>query len=290
MIARKKHAVGRRRFWGAPLLGAVLLWGWAAPPAWAGGACAPELRAALEAATRTAENRVRDRYRRPYRTLCFFGVRPHMTVVEVWPGGGWYTEILAPLLRREGKLYAAHFSPDSEVAYFNESRRKFLQKMRSHPVYGRVEVTSLYPPGEVEFAPAGTVDRVLVFRNVHNWVRTGRTEEYFRALARVLKPGGKLGVVQHRAAAGADEESIKRSGYVPEDFVIAQARAAGLRLLARGEFNANPADSRDHPEGVWTLPPSLRLEEKDREKYLAIGESDRMTLLFGKPREGARGG
>lgn len=242
------------------------------------------LKQALDGSHRAAENKARDKYRRPEQTLSFFEVDETMTVVEIWPGAGWYTEILAPYLKDKGKLYAAHFSKDSEIPYFQTSLQAFVEKMRQQPeVYGKVELTVLHLPEFVEIAPEGTADRVLTFRNVHNWIKAGQADAVFAAMFKALKPGGILGVVEHRSLPGAALETQVQTGYVDESHVIELAEKAGFKLLNRSEINANPKDIKDYPAGVWTLPPTLRLNEQDREKYLAIGESDRMTLKFVKP-------
>lgn len=228
----------------------------------------------------------RDRYRHPQATLTFFDVQPDMTVVEIWPGtAGWYTEILAPYLREQGKLYAAHFSPDSTLSFFRDSRKQFLDKLLTSPdLYDKVTVTVFDPASPLDIAPAGSVDRVLTFRNVHNWYMRGGGDERvlaaFSAFYRALKPGGILGVVEHRLPSSRPESDQQASGYIREDYIIRLAQQAGFTLHATSDVNANPADNTNHPEGVWTLPPTLRLGETQRAYYLSIGESDRMTLSF----------
>ena len=249
-----------------------------------GPAPSPGLDQALAADHRTPAFRERDRYRHPKQTLEFFGLRPDQTVVEVWPGAGWYTEILAPYLRASGKYYAAGLVATLDA---NEYRRNtignFATKLAARPdLYDRAIVTELGRPDRWQACPPGTADLVLTFRNVHNWMAGDYEAEMFKAFHAALKPGGVLGVVEHRARPGTSREQMKKSGYVTEEHVIKTAEAAGFRLDARSEINANPADTKDYPEGVWTLPPTLELKDKDREKYLAIGESDRMTLRFVK--------
>ena len=235
---------------------------------------------------RTPAFKARDRYRHPGETLLFFGLRPDMHVVEVWPGAGWYAEILAPALRERGKYYAAHYPiDDRSPPNWRSSRQAFLDKLAKQPaLYDRTVVTALSAPERVDMAPKGTVDLVLTFRNVHNWTTNyGNDQAMFHAFYDVLKPGGVLGVVEHRAREGTGLEDMKRTGYMTETYVIGLAQKAGFVLAARSDVNANPKDTKDHRAGVWTLPPTLRLGNTDREKYLQIGESDRMTLKFVKP-------
>ena len=237
----------------------------------------------LQSPDRTPAFVERDVYRHPAETLGFFGVKPNMTVVEIWPGGGWYTEILAPFLEG-GKLYAAHFAKDSGIKYFDKSRLFFEEKIKADTeLYQALTMAEFSPKMNTLSVPDGSADAVLTFRNVHNWLRSINEAEAFALFYKALKPGGVLGVVEHRAKADTSWESMKQSGYMTEAYVIALAEKAGFVFDARSEINANPKDSADHPKGVWTLPPTLRLQDKDREKYLAIGESDRMTLRFKKP-------
>lgn len=233
---------------------------------------------------RSESNSARDVYRNPVATLEFFEIQPNHTVVEISPGGGWYTEILAPYLRAEGLLYAAHFPVETDIAYYVRSREAFMQKLEKNPaVYDKVQVTEFGAGAATPIAPAGSADRVLTFRNVHNWLGNDFAAEAFAQFYAALKPGGLLGVVEHRAKPGTSAKEMQTSGYVTEEAVIDLAEKAGFELVARNEINANPKDSKDHPRGVWTLPPSLALGDQDRQKYLAIGESDRMTLKFRKP-------
>jgi predicted methyltransferase len=264
-----------------------------APPAPAPEQKAPEpstgrlgkIEAAVAHSGRTPANVARDRYRNPAATLNFFEVDPNDTVVEIWPGGGWYTEILAPYLAAGGgKLYAA--APD-----WGRSGLTKLQQADAK-LYGSIETVD-FPAFDAaaKQVPAGTADVVLTFRNVHNWRMGYRRDdkqdysaEAFRQIFAMLKPGGILGIVDHRLPETADAERERTSGYIKTSTVRQLAEAAGFRLAASSEINANPRDTADWPEGVWTLPPSFALKDKDREKYLAIGESDRMTLKFVKPR------
>ncbi len=241
---------------------------------------------ALNGPQRTPAYSNRDVYRHPQQTLQFFEVTPASTVVEIWPGGGWYTEILAPLLRDEGRLYAAHFPSESGVAYYDKSRAAFVAKLAADSAsYSQVEIRELSPPGKTAISPLASADTVLTFRNVHNWLKAGNAEGVFAAMYASLKPGGVLGVVEHRAKPGTSLEDMIQSGYVTEQQVKDLALGAGFEFVAASEVNANPKDTARHPKGVWTLPPSLRLADQDPAKYLAIGESDRMTLKFLKPVE-----
>jgi len=234
------------------------------------------LSAALAAPTRTPANVARDRYRHPKETLTFFGVQPGHTVVELWPGGGWYTEILAPYLASGGAL---HVIPPA-----GSYDQRIRAKIASNPVYGAVQVAT-FNAGQPTAIAAGSADVVLTFRNVHSWLDEEQpiADQVFAEAFRVLKPGGTLGVVEHRLPEEEEDARQMTSGYVKVSTVRRLAETAGFKFVEASEINANPKDTKDYPEGVWTLPPSLRLGDKDREKYLAIGESDRMTLKFVKP-------
>jgi predicted methyltransferase len=238
------------------------------------------LEQALTGEHRSAKNKARDQYRHPIETLTFFGFKPEMTVVEITPGGGWYTEILAPALKAKGKLYGAHYPDTGEDNYYSNSRKQLEKMLASNAVFSEVELTDFVPRKPSELAPEGTVDLVITFRNLHNWKDEG-VEQVFKDAYKALKAGGVLGVVEHRLPAGVSPE--KAVGYVSEANTIKQAKAAGFRFAGASEINANPKDMAQHPKGVWTLPPVLRLGEQDKDKYLAIGESDRMTLKFVKP-------
>ncbi|WP_394192591.1 class I SAM-dependent methyltransferase [Pseudoalteromonas atlantica] len=241
----------------------------------------------LQKAVESAErNNERDQYRNPVQTLDFFGFKPTMTVVEIAPGGGWYSDILAPALKGQGTYYAAHFPADSSVGYYQRSLASFKKKIAEDKRYSQVKVTEFAPLTHLEIAPANSADMVLTFRNVHNWYMSKEKDaalSAFKSFFSALKPGGTLGVVEHRLPESSADEMQKSSGYMKQSVVIALAKQAGFELEASSEINANPLDTADHPKGVWTLPPRLALDEKDAAKYKAIGESDRMTLKFKKP-------
>ena len=246
------------------------------------------LAAAIASPARTPKYLARDQYRHPLETLRFFGVRPDQTVVEIWPGGGWYMEILAPYLHDHGKYYAAIEAPDVDGApkEASDNAARLRKKIADDPArFGAVKVTELHPPQLTEICPSGTADVVLTFRNVHNWMAAGNEQAQFDAFFKALKPGGVLGVVEHRARPGTSRDEMGKSGYVDEGYVKKLAATAGFRFDAESPINDNPKDTKDYPEGVWTLPPTLALGDKDRAKYVAIGESDRMTLRFVKPRQ-----
>lgn len=247
------------------------------------------LDAAIAGDHRSEANRARDVYRHPKETLLFFGLRADMTVMEVWPGaGGWYTEILAPVLRDRGRYLAAQWDPASDSQFVQDALKAYREKLAARPdLYGKVEVVALQYPNAMTPVPPGTVDMVLTFRNIHNWMARDAARPMFEAMYAALKPGGILGVVEHRAAPdGPPQDPKARSGYVREDYAIELITGVGFEFLGSSEINANPKDTRDYEQGVWTLPPTLRLGERDREKYLAIGESDRFTLRFRKPPTG----
>ena len=248
------------------------------------GAANASLEAVIAGAHRAPENAARDRYRRPYETLTFFGLKPGMTVVEIWPGQGWYTEILAPYLTKSGAYYAASWDRNEKRSYVQRRLKEYHAKLKARPgIYGKVAVTELSMQ-KTSIAPKGSADMVLTFRNVHNWMLRGFDRKVFEAMYDALKPGGVLGVVEHRANPDAFPDPQAKSGYVQEAQVIQSAEAAGFKLVEKSEINANPRDTRNHPRGVWTLPPTLILKVLNRDKYLAIGESDRMTLKFVKPK------
>jgi len=244
---------------------------------------AAKLDQVLAGSWRSDKNKARDQYRHPKQTLAFFGVKSTDTLIEITPGGGWYAEILAPLMKGSGTYIAAAAKPkkpDGEAARDNNGlKTKFEGDPAEYSEAKIVEFDSASP----NFGAPGSADTVVTFRNVHNWVMADTAPAMFKAFYEVLKPGGVLGVVDHRAAPGADLAKIKDSGYLPQDYVIKLATDAGFQLTAQSEINANPKDTKDYEKGVWTLPPTYELGDKDREKYAAIGESDRMTLRFIKP-------
>ncbi len=238
------------------------------------------LQAAIDAPGRDAANRMRDGYRNPLQTLQFFGVLPNQTVIEITPGGGWYSEILAPYLNADGRYIGAvpAAAADSKGGLRNTA---FRDKLTGNPASANATMIEL--DAKAPTLASGSADAVLTFRNVHNWVGAGNADAYFRAFFGALKPGGVLGVVEHRAKPGTDLEVMKSSGYLTEALVTKYATDAGFVLEASSEANANPKDGANHPNGVWTLPPVNRHDAADKAKYKAIGESDRMTLRFRKP-------
>lgn len=247
-----------------------------------GGATEAEFRRLLAAPHRRPANVARDPARHPAETLAFFGVQADSTVVEILPGSaGYYMEILAPFLRERGRYVAAGRDETAPAAYQADHQR-LLDRLRAEPaLYERVQVTK-FNADRHAVAAEGSADFVLTFRNLHNWMESGETEAALRAFRRALKPGGVLGVVDHRGRTDRSQAEQMASGYVREDVAVQLIERAGFRLVARSGVNDNPRDTKDHPEGVWTLPPSLRMGERDRAKWLAIGESDRFTLKFAK--------
>ncbi|PCK07903.1 MAG: methyltransferase [Alteromonadaceae bacterium] len=249
------------------------------------------LEQAVEGKHRTEAYVARDQYRHPVKTLQLFDIQPSHTVVEVWPSGGWYTEILAPYLRSKGKLIAAHYDvEDKQAGYRSGSRTRFEKKMKASPkVYSKVDVVSLMfdeSTGTLikPAAEPNSVDRVVTFRSAHGMYAQGTIDAAFAHFFDILKPGGKLGFVQHQADAGQDWMS-KNIGYIGREYVVDMAAKSGFVLESEGYFNNNPQDTKRYDAGVWQLPPSLRGSKTDAEKapFITIGESDRMTLVFVKP-------
>jgi predicted methyltransferase len=237
--------------------------------------------AALSGAHRSAENKARDAYRHPAQTLTFFGIKPTSSVVEISPSGGWYTEILAPYLHDMGTFYAAASNPAASEGA-TAAVKTFKDKLAANPaVYSNVKVTA-FGKGAYDIAPAGSVDAVLTFRNVHNWYMAGFAPEAFKAFFVALKPGGILGIEEHRLPEDKPDSLMKSSGYMKVSYIRKIAEAAGFKYVGSSNVNANPKDTKDYPKGVWTLPPNYAEGDKDKAKYAAIGESDRMTLKFVK--------
>lgn len=232
---------------------------------------------------RTTEDRARDQYRHPVETLAFFGITPDATVIEITPGGGWYTDILAPFVRAHGHFVGAVWDetlPD-QPAYYARLNTALTEKIAAAPdVYGDAELRR-FNAADPNFGEPDSADFVLTFRNVHNWVPAGTADAYFKAFFEVLKPGGVLGTVDHRAMG--EEATDGKNGYLTEKQVIALAEGVGFKFAGRSDINANPADTADHAKGVWTLPPTFALGDENRDKYAEIGESNRMTLKFVKP-------
>lgn len=249
-----------------------------------------ELTARVETASygdhRSDKNKARNQYRHPVGTLAFFGLKPDMSVLEIAPGGGWYTEILAPAMRDTGVYIAGSYDVEVEgqPKYRYRQHEALLSQITNQPdLYGQIKVANYSPPQSRKLGDEAAVDMVLTFRSSHGWLRDGLIDDVYSDFFKVLKPGGTLGVVQHRAPEDGDAVVWAKKGYVPESRVIQAAEKAGFVLDGKSEINANPKDLKDHDEGVWRLPPTLSLGDKDREKYLSIGESDRMTLRFKKP-------
>ena len=241
---------------------------------------------AAEGAHRSETNIARNEWRHPVETLTFFGIKNDMRVAEIWPGsGGWYTEILAPYLKENGLLVTLNYDGSTGREYFMRGDKKFRAKLAANPeVYGKVIVKNLLPPKSIPIMEdeIEDLDMILTFRNVHNWIRNDIAVEMFKQLNSLLKPGGVLGLVAHRGTPEMTEKKHATTGYLADSVIISLAERSGFELVDTSEINANPKDTKDHPEGVWTLPPSYRLGDVDRAKYQAIGESDRMTLKFVK--------
>lgn len=250
---------------------------------------APDLAALADHSFRSAEDKARNQYRHPIETLTFFGIQPNMSVLEIWPARGWYTDILAPYLKDQGKLSIANFRvddgtmQDDRKIFWSRISEKLSQRILQHKDhFGTVSQTEFDPPAYMYLGAAQQYDLVLSFRNAHIWNEQGYLLDVFRAVFDVLKPGGVFGIVEHRASRVSEISSSAVEGYLDESYVIAVAEQAGFTLQAKSEINANPKDTKDYPKGVYALPPTLAMGAVDRAKYLAIGESDRMTLKFVK--------
>ncbi len=243
-----------------------------------------KLQQIIQGQQRSAAHKARDVYRHPYATLKFFGLTDNMILVEITPGGGWYTEILAPYLKQNGQYIAASYDIHSKSDYYRTNAEKFEKKLKADPIsYSKTQVTVMQLPDSLDFAKANCVDMVVSFRNVHNWSVKGNAGKVFTAIYKSLKPGGVFGLVQHRAGDQFPKDKKGSMGYVSQKALIKVAEKAGFKLVATSEINANPKDIKNYSKGVWTLPPVFRLKEVDKAKFLAIGESDRMTLKFIKP-------
>ena len=249
---------------------------------------APQVSSALAKAVasefRTADNKLRDQYRHPAETLAFFDIKPEQTVIELWPGGGWYAEILAPYLAEKGQYVAANFETNpatdtNQSAYYKSAGLKFEKWVSDNKAsVGNVQFVTLDPPAKFSLGKDNSADHVLTFRNLHNWAMKGELEGVFKAAHDVLKVGGSLGIVEHRANIGMAAES----GYMDQNQMVELANKYGFELTGSSEVNANPKDTKDYQKGVWTLPPRLAMGDQDKQKYLDIGESDRMTIKFTK--------
>lgn len=237
----------------------------------------------LAGSQRTAADRSRDEYRHPKATLLFFGIRPNTRVLQVWPDSGWYTKILAPLVRTKGRYFAGVIAPDPGSRFLQARDADYRRLLSSRPdLYGAVKVVS-FPLDGRDVAPPGSLDMVLSFRDLHEWMALGDAQQALATIYRALAPGGVFGVVDNRADPAMPQDPRAKNGYVRQDYAIRLIEAAGFRLVASSEVNANPKDTKNYPAGVWTLPPDYRLGNIDRGKYEAIGESDRFTLKFVKP-------
>src|SRR5450830_30076 len=244
------------------------------------------LKAAINGAQRTPENITRDVYRHPDETLRFFGIRPDMKVVELAPGAGWYTEILAPYLRNDGLMIATASDPASDNEQSKRGYQRFKQRLDARPaVFDKVTIGVFEPPRNIHFAANNSVDMVLTFRNIHNWIANsnGSVKAVFQSAFDALKPGGVFGIVEHRLPENKEQDDRASSGYVHETYVIQMAQSVGFKLVGKSEINANPKDHADHEGGVWALPPTYANKDNNKAAYQAIGESDRMTLKFIKP-------
>jgi predicted methyltransferase len=244
-----------------------------------------KLEMAAQGDHRSDKNKARNKYRHPIATMSFFGLEPEMTVLEIGPGGGWYTEVLAPAMRDTGVYIAGSYDTavEGQPKYRYRQHKALLDNIATKAdLYGQIKVATYSPPASRELWEKDSVDMVLTFRSSHGWLRDGLIDDVYADFFKVIKPGGTLGVVQHRAPEIGDAVEWAKKGYVPESRVIQAAEKAGFVLDKKSEINANAKDLKDHDEGVWRLPPTLGLGDKDREKYIAIGESDRMTLRFKK--------
>jgi len=255
----------------------------ATPAVAAAPSAAPDaaLIAAVADPGRTANFVARDKARHPAEELAVFGITPKMTVVELWPGGGYWTEILGPYLKNNGTYYVALNAPGDPEE--DAGTQKWRERMAAEqPRLGTIHETML-GKDHYDIAPAGSADLVLTFRNLHNWMDDGYAEDVLKAAFKALKPGGIFGIEEHRGRNDKPQDPRAKDGYVREDYTIALAKKAGFKLVGSSEINANPKDTKDWVDGVWTLPPTLSQKDKDRDRYLAIGEADNFVLKFQKP-------
>ncbi|NVK25414.1 MAG: class I SAM-dependent methyltransferase [Gammaproteobacteria bacterium] len=245
----------------------------------------------INGAHRSEEHKARDEYRHPQKTIEFFGTKPTDHVLEMWPGNGWYSEILAPYVKEKGKYTAVTFSvqnlnsDDKRAASWSKTALKFREKMSDSDLYGKVSFTEFEPPSMLKIAKSNSVDAAYIVRVMHIWDQEGFLAKGLKSVYKALKPGGVLAVVQHRGDAVEGIGSSAVEGYLGEQYVIEAAKKAGFKLVASSEINANPKDTKNHPKGVYTLPPMLAMGAKDKERYVEIGESDRMTLKFIKAKK-----
>lgn len=239
---------------------------------------------------RSEENKARDAFRHPLKVIGFYDIKPSDTVLEVWPGNGWYSEILGPYLKDKGQLVAATFginnenSKDKRLAYWTKIAIEYRDKMSDEELYGEVIFTEFEPPERLDVAEVDSIDKALIIRSLHIWDEVGQMQQGLQSVFKALKPGGILGVVQHRSTQISDFASSAPEGYLAESYVIQAAENAGFKLVESSDINANPKDTKDYPKGVYTLPPTLAMGALDQDKFIAIGESDRMTLKFVKPK------
>jgi len=253
------------------------------------GTSANGLTSILEGAHRSEENKARDLYRHPKQVIEFLKIKPHHTLLEVWPGSGWYSEILAPYLKSRGQYYAAIFSldnlnsDDKQAVFWSKVSQKYQEKMSDEAIYGDVSYSIFDNAKFISSKPEPKMDVIFIARTLHVWDERGEMQDALKALFEVLKPGGTLGIIQHRADTISEFASRAGEGYMDQRYVIDAALKAGFILDKSSEINHNPKDTKDYPKGVYALPPTLAMGSLDKEKYLAIGESDRMTLRFIKP-------
>jgi predicted methyltransferase len=241
----------------------------------------PALDASIGNSARTPAFVARDSARHPGAELTFFGLKPAMTVVELWPGGGYWTEIMAPYLAPKGHYYVALQAPGD--AEDDAATAKWHDRVKAQAArFGKINETIL-GPGQFDIAPPNSADLVLTFRNLHNWMSGGYADQVLAACFKALKPGGILGIEEHRGRTDKPQDPKAKDGYVRQDYAIALFRKAGFKLIGSSEIDANPKDTKDWVDGVWTLPPTLSQGDKDRARYVAIGEADNFVLKFEKP-------